>query len=56
MLMSQLIGLNTTVDLMALAIAAIHTTLQYLDNMIDEKRNAVLEARPSWIIEVSTSR
>ena len=53
MLKSRLDGLNTAVDLVALAIAAFHTALQYLDDMIDEERNAVLAALPSWISEVA---
>ena len=55
MLKSRLDGLDTAVDLMALAIAAFHTALQYLDDMIDEERHAVLAALPAWITEVAST-
>lgn len=55
MLKSRLDGLDTTVDMMAVAIAAFHTALNYLDDMIDEERNAVLAALPAWITEVANT-
>jgi len=48
-LRSCLNKIATHIDLLVLALASFHTALQYLDNMIDSEKHAVLASLPDWI-------